>query len=150
MGLGGRIESTATRVFAALVLLVGMVTGLVIIHNVQAAAEAGGTEAVAQAPAVEAPATPAAAEETAAEAAAQPEDLKVKAIRVGQAATMLAVPLGAIAMVAVLFDKRATKGRALPLWAKGIVLVGAAVLLGIAVLMYVKIQPELFELLGIG
>jgi len=150
LGLGGRIESTATRVFAALVLLVGMVTGLVIIHNVQAAAEAGGTEAVAQAPAVEAPATPAAAEETAAEAAAQPEDLKVKAIRVGQAATMLAVPLGAIAMVAVLFDKRATKGRALPLWAKGIVLVGAAVLLGIAVLMYVKIQPELFELLGIG
>jgi len=28
--------------------------------------------------------------------------------------------------------------------------VGAAVLLGIAILMYVKIQPELFELLGIG
>ena len=149
LGLGGRIESTATRVFAALVLLIGMVTGLVIIHNEQTAVEAAGPEAVA-----EAPATPAEGQEkpaeTAAPSSAQPEDLKVKAIRVGQASTMLAVPLGAIAMVAVLFDKRATKGRDLPLWAKGVVLVGAAVLLGIAVLMYVKIQPELFELLGIG
>jgi Mn2+/Fe2+ NRAMP family transporter len=141
LGLGGKIESTATRVFAALVLLIGMVTGLVIIHNEQTAAEVAGPEEVVQAPAM-----PAAGQEKPAE----PEDLKVKAIRVGQAATMLAVPLGAIAMVAVLFDKRATKGRDLPAWAKGIVLAGAAVLLGIAVLMYVKIQPELFELLGIA
>ncbi|MEA3367705.1 MAG: hypothetical protein U9R68_06285, partial [Planctomycetota bacterium] len=112
----------------------------------------------------EAPAPPATGHEQPAETAAPrdapaapvepspaaPVDLKVRAIRVGQAATMLAVPLGVIAMVAVLFDKRATKGRDLPVWAKAIVLAGAAVLLGIAVLMYVKIQPELFELLGIG
>ncbi len=149
LGLGGRIESTATRVFASLVLLVGMVTGLVIIHNEQTAADPPGPEAVVQAPAM-----PAAGQETPAgepeKAPAEAEDLKVKAIRVGQAATMLAVPLGAIAMVVVLFDKRATKGRDLPLWAKGIVLAGAAVLLAIAVLMYVKIRPELFELLGVG
>ncbi|MFO8014423.1 MAG: Nramp family divalent metal transporter [Phycisphaerae bacterium] len=151
LGLGGKIESTATRVFAALVLLVGMVTGLVIIHNEQTTVDGMGPEAVIQTPAM-----PAAGQEKPAEAdepeevVAEPEDLKVKAIRVGQAATMLAVPLGAIAMVAVLFDKRATKGRDLPVWAKGIVLAGAAVLLGIAVLMYVKIRPELFELLGVG
>jgi len=149
LGLGGRIESTATRVFASLVLLIGMATGLVIIHNEQTAARAARPEAVAGAPAMPAEGQEEPAE-TSAPSPAQPEDLKVKAIRVGQAATMLAVPLGAIAMVAVLFDKRATKGRNLPVWAKAIVLVGAAVLLGIAVLMYVKIQPELFELLGIG
>ena len=39
--------------------------------------------------------------------------------------------MGAIAMLLVLFDTRATKGRALPLWAKTIVIFGAAVLLGI-------------------
>jgi len=121
LGLGGKLESRATRIFAALILVIGMVTALVIIHSEQTAA-----------------------------AVAEGVDLKVRAIRVGQASTMLAVPLGVIAMVAVLFDKRATKGRDLPLWAKAVVLVGAAVLLGIAVLMYVKIQPELFELLGIG
>jgi Mn2+/Fe2+ NRAMP family transporter len=64
LGLGGRIESTATRVFAALVLLIGMVTGLVIIHNEQTA-EADGPEAVA-----EAPATPIVSQETPAETAA--------------------------------------------------------------------------------
>ena len=63
---------------------------------------------------------------------------------------MLAVPFGTIAMLVVLFDKRATKGRDLPRWAKGFVIFGAAVLLGIAVMMYVKIKPELVELLDLG
>jgi len=154
LGLGGRLESTATRIFASLVLVIGMGTGLAIVHSqeeAKAAAQAAPT-AVAEAPAPsEVPSPPAMPAGPAAPAApaAAPVDLKVQAIRVGQAATMLAVPLGAIAMVAVLFDKRATKGRDLPIWAKAFVLLGAAVLLGIAVLMYVKIQPELFELLGI-
>ncbi|NQT41216.1 MAG: Nramp family divalent metal transporter, partial [Planctomycetes bacterium] len=77
-------------------------------------------------------------------------NLTVKAIRIGQAATMLAVPLGVIAMVVVLFDSKAVKGRGLPMWAKGFVLFGAALLLGIAALMYVKIQPELTSLLGLS
>jgi len=141
LGLGGKLESKATRIFAALVLLIGMTTGLFIIHSDETAkAAAKPTAVAAEGPA---PAAPTAAPATA-------EDLKVRAIRVGQAATMLAVPLGAIAMVAVLFDKRATGGRDLPWWAKAFVLLGAAVLLGIAVLMYVKIQPELFKVLGIG
>jgi len=156
LGLGGKLESTATRLFASLVLVIGMVTGLVIIHGEQSAAETvAAPPAVAQAPGtadLAAPpvrAGPAAQAAAAEEAAAPPADIKIQAIRVGQAATMLAVPLGAIAMVAVLFDKRATKGRDLPVWAKAFVLLGAAVLVGIAVLMYVKIQPELFALLGI-
>jgi NRAMP (natural resistance-associated macrophage protein)-like metal ion transporter len=153
LGLGGRIESTATRVFASLVLVIGMVTGLYIIHHEQTTQAAAGPEAVAvQAPPMPAAPAPAAPgqEAPAPPPAATVTDLKVQAIRVGQAATMLAVPLGAIAMVAVLFDKRATKGRDLPWWAKGIVLLGAAVLLGIAVLMYVKIHPAVKELLGFG
>ena len=63
---------------------------------------------------------------------------------------MLAVPLGAIAMVLALFDSRATKGRVLPLWAKLIVLFGAVVLLGIGGLTYFKIQPALLTILGMG
>jgi hypothetical protein len=59
---------------------------------------------------------------------------------------MLAVHLGAIAMVVVLFDRRATKGRALPIWAKDFVLFGSVVLLGIAALTYWKIQPELYRI----
>ncbi|HUU92630.1 MAG TPA: Nramp family divalent metal transporter [Phycisphaerae bacterium] len=144
LGLGGRIEARATRIFATLVLLIGMTTGLFIIHSDEKAKAAAGpataTLVAKETPAAEAPEAP----------AAKTEDLKVRAIRVGQAATMLAVPLGAIAMVAVLFDKRATGGRDLPWWAKAFVLLGAAVLLGIAVLMYVKIQPELYKVLGIG
>jgi len=144
LGLGGQIESRATRIFATLVLLIGMTTGLFIIHSdekAKAAAETATPVTVAE----ERPAA-----ETPAAAAAKAEDLKVRAIRVGQAATMLAVPLGVIAMVAVLFDKRATGGRDLPIWAKAFVLLGAVVLLGIAVLMYVKIRPELSKVLGIG
>jgi len=144
LGLGGRIESRATRIFATLVLLIGMTTGLFIIHSDEKAKAAAGpataTQVAKHAPAADAPKAP----------AAKTEDLKVRAIRVGQAATLLAVPLGAIAMVVVLFDKRATGGRDLPWWAKAFVLLGAAVLLGIAVLMYVKIQPELYKVLGIG
>ena len=144
LGLGGRIESRATRIFATLVLLIGMTTGLFIIHNEQQAEAARQTQAAAV--------TVAPADATTAQppGRSKPEDLKVRAIRVGQAATMLAVPFGAIAMVAVLLNKRATGGRDLPWWAKVFVLLGAAVLLGIAVLMYVKIQPELYKVLGIG
>jgi hypothetical protein len=62
---------------------------------------------------------------------------------------MLAVPLGAIAMVVVLFDARAVKGRGLGLPAKAFVLFGCAVLLGIAVRIYVTIKPALMTILGL-
>lgn len=116
LGLGGKLESKPTKVLAALVLLIGMSTGLFIIFM----EEARGI------------------------------DLTVRAIAVGQAATMLAVPLGTIAMIVVLFDSASTKGRPLAGWAQVFVLVGAEVLLGIAAVMYVKIKPELTTLLGLG
>ena len=59
--------------------------------------------------------------------------------------TSLAVPLAAIAMVVVLFDRRATGGRALPPAVKAFVLLGAATLLGIALMMYVKLRPQISE-----
>jgi len=129
LGLGGRVESTATKSFATVVLLFGLVTSLYVIR----------TEEKKQL----------AANSVAATEEMKPTiDLKVAAIRVGQASTMLAVPLSAIAMVVVLFDSRAVKGHGLRAWVKGFVLFGCAVLLGMGVLMYLTIKPELMRILG--
>jgi manganese transport protein len=78
------------------------------------------------------------------------EQVMIKAIVVGQAITLLAVPLGAIAMVVVLFDTRATKGRGLPLWGKVLVPIGAVVLLGIAARTLLRLWPTLREILPFG
>ena len=80
----------------------------------------------------------------------QERDLKVAAILVGQAFTLLAVPLSAIALILVLLDSASTGGRPLRGWACVFVLFGALVLLGIAALMYVKIQPAIMSILGFG
>lgn len=143
-GLGGKLDSLPTKVFASCVLLIGMTTGLFIIHSAEKAKHGQQAAAAVQTQEDGEGATAPEAEET------KTLDLKVAAILVGQASTMLAVPLGAIAMVVVLFDRRATKGRALPIWAKAWVLFGAVVLLGIAALTYWKIQPELSRILGLG
>ena len=116
LGLGGRLESKPTKIFATLVLLIGMSTALFIIFMEES----------------------------------QGVNLTVRAITVGQATTMLAVPLGTIAMVVVLFDKRANRGLRRSPWLKAFVLLGATVLLGIAAVMYVKIQPEVMNILGLG
>ena len=142
LGFGGRLESMVSRIFATLVLLIGMTTALFIIHADETTKRRADTAVTTQAEKDGAVAPQAELSKRA--------DLKVAAILVGQAATMLAVPLGAIAMVVVLFDKRATKGRALALWAKAFVIFGAAVLLGIAALTYFKIKPELMTVLGLG
>ncbi|MFC1596594.1 Nramp family divalent metal transporter [Planctomycetota bacterium] len=134
LGLGGKINSTSTKVLATAVLLIGMTTSLLIIRNDQKA------QALAD-QAVGAPAETPQGRKTI--------DLKVAAIRVGQASTMLAVPLGAIAMVVVLFDRRAVKGHGLGLAAKAFVLFGCAVLLGLAARTFVTIKPELMMILGL-
>ena len=148
LGLGGKLESLPTKVCATLVLLIGMSTGMYILH-VGAKAEREALEA-----AEAAPATVSAAEATQDEPEAKPQPQKgkaltVRAIRVGQAATLLAVPLGVVAMIVVLFDKRAFKG-GMSLFGKAFVLFGAVVLLGVAALMYLKIQPEIVQILGGG
>jgi len=76
-------------------------------------------------------------------------EVMIRAIVVGQAATLVAVPLCAIAMVVVLFDRRATKGRGLPLWAKVLVPIGAVVLLGIATRTLLTLWPMLRGMLGL-
>jgi len=144
LGLGGKLESTTTRVFASCVLLIGMTTALFIIHQDELGKQAATAAAPAPSETAERP--------DGAPPAATPKklDLKVAAILVGQAATMLAIPLGAIAMVVVLLDDRLTGGRAVPAWAKPLVVFGACVLLGIAGLTYFKIQPALMAILGRG
>ncbi|MGD8241048.1 MAG: Nramp family divalent metal transporter [Armatimonadota bacterium] len=117
VGLGGKLDSVPTKVFATLVLLVGMTTAVLIMKG--ADAPGGGTEVM------------------------------IRAIVVGQAATLVAVPLCAIAMVVVLFDKRATGGRGLPLWAKGLVPIGAVVLLGIATRTLLTLWTTLRGMLGL-
>ncbi|MBN1444041.1 MAG: divalent metal cation transporter, partial [Planctomycetes bacterium] len=114
LGLGGRLDGKATRIFAAAILLVGLATSLVIILR----SPEGG-------------------------AAAQRADPKVIAIMIGQAATLLAVPLGTIAMVFVLLDRRATQGRGLPLAGKALVIAGAIVLLGTAAVVFQRIRPAI-------
>ncbi len=114
LGLGGQLESRPTKVFATLVLLIGMGTALFLIYMEEM----------------------------------QGVNLTVQAITVGQASTMLAVPLGTIAMIVVLFDSASTKGRPLWGWAAVFVLVGAVVLFGIAAVMYVKIQPAVMGIFG--
>lgn len=140
LGLGGKINSTSTKIMATAVLLIGMTTSLFIIRNDQKAEMAAQQAAASPAAAPDAPAVAPEGRKTI--------DLKVAAIRVGQASTMLAVPLGAIAMVAVLFDERAVKGRRLGLAVKAFVLFGCAVLLAIAAKTYVSIKPELMMILG--
>lgn len=142
-GLGGKLDSLPTKVFASCVLLVGMTTGLFIIHSAERAKHAEGAAVAAQAQKDSRPDVSPEADKS------RGIDLKVAAILVGQASTMLAVPLGAVAMVLVLFDSRATKGRPLPIWAKAWVLFGSVVLLGIAALTYWKIQPALYRILGL-
>ncbi|MHC4398386.1 MAG: NRAMP family divalent metal transporter [Planctomycetota bacterium] len=218
-GLGGKLESLPTKIFATCVLLVGMTTGLFITYSAEqdkkqraAAAEAapdqpgddaeqpGYTERLRQEARVAAQTNKftatmrqlagqsSAMEEELTEIARnaakiddlakhgsaldqlarqaekmsltaktlvpedkpKPPDLKVAAILVGQASTLLAVPLGAIAMILVFLESGSTKGKPLRGWACVFVLFGAAVLVGLAVVMYVKIQPELMNILGKG
>ena len=115
LGLGGKLDSKPTKIFATVVLLIGMVTSLLIISYKPAGTsmQAGGGIG---------------------------SDPKVIALAIGQAATLLAVPFGTVATVVVLFDKRWRKGRRLSIWTKGFVIFGAAVLLAIAIMMYVKLE----------
>lgn len=129
LGFGGILESLPTKVFATFVLLIGMTTAIAIIN---ARSEPSKKSTMETSSKIEAPAQPP-------ETAQDKGDLRVKAIALAQAVTMLAVPLGAIAMVVALFDRRAVKGRGLSVWAKAFVLFGAAVLLAIAAMTYVKV-----------
>ena len=74
----------------------------------------------------------------------------IKAIVVGQAATLIAVPLCTIAMVVVLFDRRAMGDRGLPLWGQVVVPIGAVVLLAICARTFVTLWPKLAAMLPFG
>ena len=136
--LGGKFDSKPTKIFATCILLIGLSTSLIIISHSQKVkkAQAQQDQLIAS---TEKTANPAAVEVTR-------KDPKVIAIAVGQGATLLAVPLGAIATVLVLFDKRHRKGKKLSLAVKAFVLFGALVLLGIAIMMFIKIRPAIADI----
>ena len=134
--LGGKFDSKPTKIFATCVLLIGLSTSLVIINHSQKLKKAESQQLIAS---TEKAAIPQ-------ESAAPEKDPKVIAIAVGQGATLLAVPFGAIATVIVLFDKRHRKGKELSLGVKAFVLFGALVLLGITVMMYIKIRPAIADI----
>ncbi|HJN14424.1 MAG TPA: Nramp family divalent metal transporter [Armatimonadota bacterium] len=71
-------------------------------------------------------------------------DIKVTAIMLAQAVTLLAIPLAAVAAVLVLFDAKATKDRPLAPWAKGFVVFGVVLLLANVVMTAVKLWPKVF------
>ena len=77
-------------------------------------------------------------------------DIKVKAIMLAQAVTLLAIPLATVAAVVVLFDAKATKDKPLPAWVKGFVIFGALLLAGNVVMTAIKLWPKVQELFGGG
>lgn len=74
----------------------------------------------------------------------------MNAIAIGQATTLLAVPLGVIVTLVVVFDPRSNQNHRLPIAAKGFVIVGVLLLLGVALSTFTKLLPAIRELLGAG
>ncbi len=137
LGLGGQLDSQPTKLLAAAILLLGMFTSLGIIHQENAppavvAAEDQGMPGESDEPRP----VPAA------------RHLKVNAIAIGQATTLLAVPLGVVVTLVVLFDPRANRKHPLPLAAKGFVIVGLLLLLGVASSTFLKLLPAIQKLLS--
>jgi hypothetical protein len=148
LGIGGQLNAMTTKVCATLALLVGMSAAVAVIEfesrppqantaivEIQPKGVADGSPST-RAVAIPQPAT------------APKRDIKVTTIAIGQASSLVAVPLAAVAMVVVLFDRQATRGHGLPAWAKAFVLFGALVLLGVAVTTLTKLWPQLVQLFG--
>lgn len=135
LGLGGQLDSPPTKILAAAILLLGMFTSLAIIHQENAplpvAAQSENKSQVAEDV-----------------AAPPPSSLKVNAIAIGQATTLLAVPLGVIVTLIVVFDPQSNRNHRLPLPAKGFVIVGLVLLLGVALSTFSKLLPAIRELLS--
>ncbi len=134
LGMGGKFDSKPTKIFATCVLLIGLVTSLILIALKPAPAPTVDTKPIVAATEEQPGAQP-----VAAPAGQKPKDPKVIAIAIGQACTLFAIPLGAIAVVVVLFDKRATKGKGLGLPGKALVIVGIGTLLFITGVLYMAL-----------
>ncbi len=140
LGLGGQLNSLPTRIFATLVLLIGMATAMTIIHSDSSVATAAVERSVSQVREVDVP-----------EPIAKPSgkgQIEIRAIALAQALSILAVPFGVIAMVVVLFDGSSMPGHPLSAASKAFVLLGAAVLLGIAFMTALKVRPALIDFFG--
>ncbi len=140
LGLGGQLNSLPTRIFATLVLLIGMATAMTIIHSDSAVATVAVERSGGEVSEVDVP-----------EPVAKPSgkgQIEIRAIALAQALSILAVPFGVIAMVVVLFDGSSMPGHPLSAASKAFVLLGAAVLLGIAFMTAFKVRPALIDFFG--
>ena len=140
LGLGGELNSFPTRIFATLVLLIGMLTAMAIIHS-----DSSAQMRIEERAAIESE------DRSGAYSVSKPKkkgQIEIRAIALAQALTILAVPLGVIAMVVVLFDPRSMPGHPLSFPSKAFILLGGAILLGIAFMTALKVRPALVDLLG--
>lgn len=137
LGFGGKLNSLPTRIFATLVLLIGMATAMAIIHSDRSVDTFTVERAASGARAADVPETIAKPE--------QKGQIEIRAIALAQALSILAVPLGVIAMVVVLFDGSSMPGHPLSVASKTFVLLGAVVLLGIALMTASKVRPALMD-----
>lgn len=135
IGAGDTLNAPSTRAFATLAMVMGTAAAVLVIRVEEKSFEQAPAAAQTQVAPGEAAADGEADGAKAEQAAATSEklDLKVTAIRVGQACSLVAVPLGAIAMVVILLDRRNTPGRDLHVALKVFVIFGALVLLSTAV-----------------
>ena len=122
LGLGGKVNSPSTKLIAAIILLIGMATAVAILQS-------------------EAPADAAAA------GSAAKSQLEIRALALAQALTLLAVPLGVLATLLAFFDRDAMAKRPLSLPERAFVVVGVAVLLGIAGMTALRVVPMVSDLM---
>ena len=140
LGLGGQLNSLPTRIFATLVLLIGMTTAMAIIHSDSSTGIVAAERSASSVREGDAP-----------RSITKPKEkgqIEIRAIALAQALSILAVPFGVIAMVVVLFDGSSMPGHPLSTASKGFVLLGAAVLLGIALMTALKVRPAVMDLFG--
>ena len=123
LGLGGKVNSSSTKLFATIILLIGLATAVAILQS-------------------EAPADPAAAA-----GASAKSQLEIRALALAQALTLLAVPLGVLATLLAFFDRDAMAQRPFSTPERAFVVLGAAVLLGIAGMTALRVVPMVGSLL---
>ena len=127
LGLGNTLNAPATKGLATAVMIIGTVAAVIVLQLEARAAEPQ-TAVVAAQPATAA-ATAEATTSQPGEATPAKRDIKMAAIRLGQAFSLIAVPLGAVAMVVVLLDPRPTQGKRLPILIQAFVIFGGLLLL---------------------
>ena len=128
LGLGGQLNSLCTKIFATLILVIGMGTAIAILQSERSVITS--PQSVSQ--------TPKVSKET---SAASKSQLEIRALAVAQALTLLALPLGALVTILIFFGRDTMPGYSLSIPGRAFVILGVTILLGTAVFTALKIIP---------